>query len=256
MSAYKTIKGGNINKLNKEIMVLDAKPIKKSMITARNTAEIETSIHGTKQNATMVLIHMKNYEEFLSGTGNTKETIQKITDIAENSKAIIYENRNNIFYLLVPSKTRTFDNEMIAIKIAQEADSLLKNHNKLFKQKILYGIGIDNGEIVLKSDKDYRFTPIGNLMANLKRIAHLANNEISISDKVKNKVATNIISEKKEMSGYSGNILKGVTKRGEHSTFLRGFIDRMERDKIKQQQQQTSKEKTQSLEEDSDIFLS
>jgi hypothetical protein len=197
---------------------------------------------------------MKNYEQFVSGAGNTKETLQKITDFAENNKAVVYENKNNHFFLLVPSKTRTFDNEMNAIKIAQEADNLLKNHNKLFKQKILYGIGIETGEIVLNTDKNIQFMPIGNLMTSLKRIASLANNEISLSDKIKTKVATNIIAEKRNVSGYSANILKGVTKRGEHSTFIRGFMDRMERDKMKQQQQ-APKEEPQSSENDSDIFI-
>jgi len=212
------------------IVAEPVRPAKGDLISTRNSAELSTSIQGIKQNSTIVLLHLKNFEEVSSGQGNVKESVQKIVNIAENNKAIIYENGSNIFMILSPQKTRTFDNEMSAIKIAQEADSILKNHNKVFKQKINYGIGIETGEIILKSDKEHSFTPVGNTLINVKKMAHLSNNEIAITEKVRNKLQSNIRADKKEFSGYSGYILKEVVSRSGNSTFIKGFVSRMERD--------------------------
>ena len=59
-----------------------------------------------------------------------------IDSLADNKKAGIYENGENLFFILAPIKTRTFKNEKIAISLAQELQEILKDHNKRFKQKI------------------------------------------------------------------------------------------------------------------------
>ena len=233
-SRKKTFKGAKkhfpLNMPVTKVVAEPVRPIKGDLISTRNSAEISTSIQGAKQNSAIVLLHLKNFEEIGSGHGNVKESVQKIINIAENCKAIIYENRSNLFMILSPQKTRTFDNEMTAIKIAQEADSILKNHNKVFKQKINYGIGIETGEIILKSDKEHKFAPVGTTLINVKKMAHLSNNEIALTEKIRNKLQSNIRADKKEFSGYSGYILKEVISKSGNSTFIKGFMSRMERD--------------------------
>jgi SepF-like predicted cell division protein (DUF552 family) len=90
------------NKIEREKMQI------KPFMNSSNPAELSLSIKGEKQNASVVCLKIEELEkkdEF------TKQLIQKMITKAESIKANIYENADNILFLFVPAKTRTFDNE-------------------------------------------------------------------------------------------------------------------------------------------------
>ena len=102
---------------------------KNSLITTNNKAELTLSIKGDKQNVSLVCMKIKNLKEIQAKKGNSEETLQTIVDFAEGKKAVIYENQDNIFFIVAPIKTKTFSNEKATLEIAQKIKEVLTEHN-------------------------------------------------------------------------------------------------------------------------------
>jgi len=186
---------------------------KDSIINSKNKAELSLSIKGDKQNVSLICLKIKNLKEIESSKGkeqtknpkekskeaNAKETLQKIVDLAEEEKAATYENQDNIFFILAPTKTRTFKNEKAAVNIAKKIEDVLQNHNKLFRQKIEFGISLNYGTIIAKQEKTaLKFMSMGTLITSAKKIASLSEEEILLGEKIKEKLISDIKSENKD----------------------------------------------------------
>ncbi|GAI79882.1 unnamed protein product, partial [marine sediment metagenome] len=110
-------------------------------------------------------LKIKNLKEVQSKKSKAEETLQKIVNIAEENKAVTYENQDNLFFILAPIKTRTFKNEKTAVEIAQKIKEILTEHNNLFKQKIEFGISLNYGTIIAKQEKNsLKFMSMGTLI--------------------------------------------------------------------------------------------
>ncbi len=205
---------------------------KGKLINPQMPVELSLSIHGNKQTSEIIGVHLKNYEEASSGEGGTKETFSKITHLAEEHKAIIYQNKDHIFFIFAPEKTRTFKNQETAISLARDIIKILEGHNKLFKQKIEYGIAIDSGDIILKQDvSSIKFTAITSLMTNIKRMSMISHKQIYLSEKVRNDLSSRVKVEKIANDKIHAYLLKEIISQPDHSKFIRGFMDRLERDR-------------------------
>ena len=82
--------------------------------------ELSLSINGTKQNAVVGCISLKNYEEIKSGSGNVSETLESISNLIESDKGLIYKNHGHLFFILAPVLTKTFKNEETSLKITNK----------------------------------------------------------------------------------------------------------------------------------------
>ena len=210
-------------------------PIKKnSMINSKNKAELSLSIKGDKQSASVVCLKIKNFKDIESKKGNANETLQKIVDMAEKNKAVTYESQNNLFFILAPIKTKTFKNEKNAIKIAQEIDEILTEHNKLFKQKIEFGISINYGTIIAKAQtslqtkEPLKFMSMGTLITTAKKISSLSNNEILLSEKMNDRLKSDVKTEKQNKEKISVYKIIEMKNKEEHKKFIRNFLNRIE----------------------------
>ncbi|MBA7670105.1 hypothetical protein ES703_78248 [subsurface metagenome] len=203
--------------------------VKGSLVNSRNKAELSLSIKGDKQNVSVIALNIKNLKEIQSKKGNIEETLQKIVDIAEENKAITYESYNTLFFILTPTKTRTFKNEKIVLEIANKTKDILMHHNKMFKQKINFGISLNYGTIVGKQDKDsFKFMSLGTLISVAKKISSLANEEILLSEKMNDELGSHVKTTKQEKSGTEVYSIKEVRNVEEHKKFIRNFLDRIE----------------------------
>jgi len=100
------------------------RPLSK-IIDKGNLANLSLTIKGEKQSSTVVCLDLKNYDELKSNKNSIEETINKIVFIAEKNRAYIYEGKNSIFFILIPSITKTFQNEKNAINIAESLKKIL-----------------------------------------------------------------------------------------------------------------------------------
>ncbi len=205
-------------------------PLKKnSIVNARNKAELSLSIKGDKQNASVVCLKIKNLKEIQSKKSNAEEALQKIIDTAEENKAVTYENQDNLFFILAPVRTRTFKNEKIAVEIAQKIQEILKEHNKLSKQKIEFGISLNYGSIIAKQEKDsLKFMSMGTLITMAKKIASISKGEVLLGEKINDKLRADVKTEKHQKGKIAVYIIKEIKQREENKKFIRSFLDRIE----------------------------
>lgn len=202
---------------------------KKSLVNSRNKAELSLSIKGDKQNVSVTALHIKNLKEIQAKKGNVEETLQKIVDNAEENKAVTYESNNTLFFILAPTKTRTFKNEKMALEIANKIKGVLENHNKMSKQKISFGISLNYGTIVAKQDKDsFKFMGFGTLMNTAKKISSLAEGDILLSEKMNEEFGSHLKTTKQEKRGTDVYSIKEIRNVEEHKQFIRNFLDRIE----------------------------
>lgn len=202
----------------------------KDLIKTKNKAELTLSLSGEKQKASIICLKIKNFKEIEKKPDSIKETLEKITEISEENKAFVYENHENLFFILAPAMTKTFDNEKKALKLAQKIERLLKDHNKLFRQKIDFGISLNSGEIISKKDGDIlKFMSFGNLIINAKKIASVADSEVYLSEKMKEKLMPHAKIEKHKKQGVDVYKVKEIKEKGEHKKFISDFLKRLEK---------------------------
>jgi len=220
----------NIPFTNKNKSIKQTPLVKNSLLTTKNKAELTLSIKGDKQDASLVCLKIKNLKEIQSKKSNVEETLQKIVSIAEGEKAAIYENQDNIFFILAPVKTKTFNNSESALSIAQKIKELLEDHNKKFNQKIDVGISLNIGTIVAKQEQDmFRFMSMGTLITHAKKIASISQGEIYLSERIKDKLATITKTGKQEKDGIEYYSIKEIKNPDANKKFINSFLKRIEK---------------------------
>jgi len=209
----------------------EAPLIKGSLISSRNKAEISLSIKGDKQDVSIVALNIKNLHGIQTKEGGSMETLQKIVDMAESKKSATYEDSNSIIFILSPSITRTFKNEKVALEIAQEAKEILSHHNKMFKQRIEFGISLNYGSIIGKHEHhSFKFSSIDTTISTAKKISSLANEEILLGEKINDRLRSEVKSVKHHKSGINVYAIKEIKNSEENSKFIKSFTERFARE--------------------------
>lgn len=199
----------------------------KRLFDTENIAELSLSMKGNKQNTSVICLQINNIQDLIKNKISVKENLDKIVKNIEKSKAYIYENGKNIFIILSPLTTKTFQNEKTAVLLAQKIDFTLKEHNKLYKQKIEYGISIEFGSIIAKKQENkVHFMSTGSLITNCKKIASLSKQEILLGKDFKEKAAQEIKTEKQTKNNIDIYKIKEIKNKEEHSKFIENFLKR------------------------------
>lgn len=211
--------------------VSQKKEEKNLKLFSKNRAILSLSMTGERQKSTIIGLKIKNYADITHNPVGTKETFAKIESLSENEKSFIYENKENIFLILTPAKTRTFHNEKKAIDIARKIEDIIRHHNRLFKQKIEFGLGINTGDLVVKLQKDHlEFMSMGDTLTKTKKIASISNEQVLLDEKIRENLGAKIKTKKithKDISAYTVEEMK--TKDVESEKFIKRFVEKLER---------------------------
>ena len=208
------------------------KPAKnKSLVNSSNTAELSLSIKGDKQDASVICLNIKNAEEIKSKKGNAEEILQSLVKLAEEHKAVTYENQNNIFFILAPIKTKTYKNEKTSVKIAQEIKNILSEHNKTANQKIDFGVSLNHGAIIAKKEgTGIKFMSMGTLITGAKKIASISKREVLLSETINDRLRSHLKTEKHTRDKVPVFTIQQVKKDNEdNKKFIRSFLKRMDK---------------------------
>ncbi len=195
-----------------------------------NKAELSLSIKGEKQDVNVVCLRINNLWEIKS-KGDVKETLKKIFEMAEENKAVVYESRDFLFFILAPLRTKTFKNEKDTINLSQKIKEILIHHNKLFKQKMDFGISLDYGAMVVKQEPDtkkFKFMSIGTLLTNSKKIAMVSGGEILLSEKINSKILEFARTMRQTKDNLVFYIIREMKDSEENKKFIRNFLKRIE----------------------------
>jgi len=200
--------------------------------SSSSKAELSLSIRGDKQDASVVCVHIKNLREMSSKKGSASDVIQNIIETAEANKAVTYENQDYLFFILAPARTRTYKNDKNALDIAENIMNSLKEHNKMFSQKIDFGISVNIGTIVAKQENTFKFMSMGTLITACKKIASLSKGEILLSEKINDIVRMHVKTEKRVREGVPLYVIKEIKRENEQNKkFIKNFVDKLEREK-------------------------
>lgn len=199
-------------------------PVLGNLTETGNRAELSLSIKGEKQDAMIICLKIKNLREIKSGKGSASESLKKIIDKAEENKAVTYENQDYLFFMLAPIKTKTFKNEKTALETAEGIQRMLKEHNKMFNQKINFGMSLNYGTIVAKIEEGtFKFMSMGSLMTISKKIASMSDEEILLSEKMNDALRLYTKTEKSVREGTPVFSIREIKKENEEA---RKFIDK------------------------------
>ena len=208
-----------------------AEEIVKTHGQGSSRAELALSIKGDKQDVSMITLKVKNMTSLKhapGGEGSAHEILKKVMAVAENHKAAIYRDNENIFFIFAPIRTKTFKNEDSALKVSQGIKDLLDSHNRLSKQKVDFGISLNYGAIIAKQEPDsFKFMGMGNLMSQSKKISSIANNEVLMSEKITDKLRNIVKTERHRKEGVDAYSIKEIKDREKHEKFLKEFMKRM-----------------------------
>ena len=215
-------------KKEKEILVIGEDKSRKA-----NTAEISLSIkEGEKQDASFVCVKIKNLGQAKEKRGSGYETIQKMKELGEENKATVYEDKDYLFFLLAPSKTRTFKNEQTALSLAEEFQEILIDHNRRFNEKMQYGISLEQGSIVGKIENGvFKFMSMGPAISSARKIASMAEDKILLSEKMNEALRLVAKTQKESKDGINAFALTKVKKENQEARdFINKFMERQKRD--------------------------
>ncbi len=204
-----------------------------SNLKSRNPLIVSLSIKGEPQKTTAVCLHVRNLREISKTKGDAEKILQRAIDFAEDNKAMTYENQDYLFFVFAPLKTKTFKNESTALRIAQGIKTSLMEQNRLFKQKINFGISINNGQAIMKKETDStKFTSLGTFIGNCKRLASFGE-EIAFSKEVAEALKTEIKSEQfgNNSGAYRINEIKKYST-PENKKFVDDLVRKWDREKI------------------------
>jgi hypothetical protein len=182
-----------------------------SLAPEKNKAELSLSIQGEKQDVSVVCLKIKNAKELHEQKGNAGSTIQHLITLAEINKAYTYENADNLIFIFSPVKTRTFRNEKSAIEVANKLKEILLHHNKIYHQKIDFGISVTYGPIVAKQESQgLKFMSMGTLITNAKKISSIAESDVLLGESIIAKLSREIKTEKRVKDGINVYVVKEI----------------------------------------------
>ncbi|MEA3329698.1 MAG: hypothetical protein U9Q06_03060 [Nanoarchaeota archaeon] len=185
-------------------------------------------IDGDKQNSTMLALKIKNSGEIKQKGSNAQANIDEAINLISENNGKVYKAGDYVVGIFAPVVTRTFDNSLIALKTASEITEKLKEHNKKYTHKIKFGIGVNAGDVVAKKEQGKLFfTPLGNVLTNVRSIAEIAENDFLVGESVSKQVG----SKAKFVSypakfGLKTMAVKEIVDRRENSKFINAFLDR------------------------------
>ncbi len=163
-----------------------------------------------------------------ASAGNSAYAVQTLNtalSLAQETGAKIYVEGDFKIILFSHRLTRTYDNESLAVNAARRMESLFVEHNRLYNERISFGLGVSDGEIISEIENGkFHFTSVGNLVSSAKRISQTAVMKLLLSDSIRKKVMSTI---KTEQAGQTG--LWEVTRvvdRSSGNEFMRKFTER------------------------------
>lgn len=203
-------------------------PKEGKLIKSHNIAQLSPSMTGEKHPAAIVCLKIKNLNQIDEKDKSVEELFQKISNFAEEKKAFIYENQENIMFILTPSRTKTFKNEGHALDIAKKIKELLNYQNQIFRQKIEFGISLSHGTLLAKHETKnlMKFMGLEGILILTKKIASLSTGEIFLTKEAKDKLTEHIKSEEHKHEGLVYYTIGQMKNNVENAKFISNFVRR------------------------------
>ncbi|MEK6820400.1 MAG: hypothetical protein AABX71_01695, partial [Nanoarchaeota archaeon] len=219
-SSIKSFIKGNLGKKK-----LKEEEIKVAGVQTPGRAEHSLVLKVRKERTGVLALRVK---ELAGMRKRASETLDTVSGIIKENKGSIFETGDYIIGIFSSPMTKTFENEMLAVKAGREINELLRQHNRKFREKIGYGIALNSGELIVRKDEnELRFTSIGNTINLAKKIAELSDSEVLLSEPIQQRVMAQIKADKEVREGVNVYSIKRVVDRDKYREFISDFMNRM-----------------------------
>ena len=197
--------------------------VKPKALAHTGEAEQVLVLKGHKNNVAVVAIKIKNKIGDME-----KQSLERAVELVYRKKGAVYEQGDFIFIVFSPLMTHTQKNEIEAAKAAERISLVLKEHNKRFKDKIDFGIGINSGQMINKvEDKKLKFTALGNFIVVVKRLAESSDRQVLVTKDSYERGISEIKVEKKAVAGGDIYELRRVVDKEKNQKFIGEFLKRI-----------------------------
>ncbi len=177
---------------------------------------------GTRERATIIALRATSG----GNSAYVDQTINSALSLAQETGAKIYMDNNFKVILFSPRLTQNSDNSVLAVQTAKRMESMLAEHNSLYPEKINFGIGVHEGDIISEIEKGvFHFTSVGNVVSAAKRVAQSATMKLLLTDNVRTKIANTIKTERSPSSPDLWEITR-IIDRTKNAGFIRNFSER------------------------------
>lgn len=184
---------------------------------------IETG--SKKEEAVVIALKIKNHVAVMNSTSTAPDAIKSALSTSDAQKYLLSDTDEFKVMVLSLSTTGSQDNAMKAIKIAKKIESALSEYNSKFSQKIVYGLGINIGELIIekKQDGSFSFISSGNTVPVSKKIAEYASDELLLSEDVHRRTLGSVKAEKTKDNYWK---IRRIVEREGSSGFINSFKQR------------------------------
>jgi hypothetical protein len=190
-------------------------------------AESSLVLKGEKHISSVVALSVKNYSSLKE---NGKNSLTKIITDAKGDKGLIDWKSDYIFIVFSPLVTKTYSNELLAVKAGKKILGDLNDYNKKFKDKIQFNIGIHSGELISsKTNGKLKYTSIGNTISLAKRISDSDNGKLIVSADIRKKMMRDLRVVKGKEVGKSQTFeVSEIRDREANNAKLKDLLKRMD----------------------------
>lgn len=217
----KIIKGQKIEHHNRDKNMVD--------LTKRATGGAESALvlKGEKQMSAIVALNIKNYKTL---SEFAKEALHKAANVSQKHKGLIDWRGDHIFVVFSPIVTKTYNNEILAVKSGMDIFKTLNEYNKKFKNKIEFNIGVHAGELIAsRVDGKLKYTSIGNAISLAKRISASDDRKLIVSEVIKKKLVRDLSTLKaKEIAGNQTYEISSIKDRAADFAKLKDLLKRID----------------------------
>ena len=185
---------------------------------------------GSREECAVISLKLKNREEIERANGDAMSAVERALTRARDAKAKVYSDKEYKTIIFAPSLTNEKDNSMKAVAIAREIENILNEHNKRFGEKIMFGVGVHNGEMIVESASGkFKFNSIGSTIPSVKKIADSSSYGTAVSEMVHRRILGKVKSDRVEGTNYWK--IRKIMDRDRHSDFIDKFVQRQKEGK-------------------------
>ena len=187
---------------------------------------------GKREECSIITLSVKNLMEIEKAGGSAADAVERSLTRARDARARIYSDRNYKTMVLAPSITNQKETSLKAVEIAKEIENSLLEHNKRAGERVSFGIGVHNGEMILENiNNQLKISPVGSSIPYSKKIADTMSSGLGVSESVHRKLLGKVKSDKIE--GTTFWRISKIRDRELHSEFINRFMQRQRSDGLK-----------------------
>jgi len=193
---------------------------------AGGTAESTLVLKGEKHPSAIVALSVKNYSALKD---HAKKALINTINETKDMKGLVDWRGDYVFVVFSPIVTKTYKNEVLAVKAGFMIMKTLTGYNKKFKENIDFNLGVHAGELIAsKKDGKLKYTSIGNIISLAKRIADSDNGKLIVSDDVRKKLLRDLkVHKGKEIGKSQTYEVSEIKNRAADEAKLKELLKRM-----------------------------